>query len=736
MSPPQSQRSDLKILSSDETEQLSSATLEALQEDLGQIPKATGLYRILLKKPIPLDPDQLEAVLAPDQNQTPLFVRAGPGSGKTSVLVSRFLIQLLRGRTIDEILAVTFTRRAAGEMKQRIQQKLKLCQEHSLNLKIANSLNQLESGTIHVQTFHSLALDLLSQTIPGTGRPILDHWEGNYGSQPEFLDSAELKEWIKDLQEQKAPAGSFSTESILRQIHSWKMNLISPPQASSQADTDLEFVSAQIYSGLRERKRREGLLDRFDLIYLLGLSARRDSRVRDFLKQRFSAILVDEFQDTNMAQQQLIRKLHAGEGTLFIVGDPYQSIFEWRGARPEGMKQFSTRCPSSNRLCLTRNYRSRGLITLAANELFLAEANYHPMKPARTIDQRIDYGSPPALFVAEDGDEEREFLRFSIEKEVENSSISYSDIAVLTRTNSYRETLRSSLLRQGIPVTEIGNREFFYRDTTRAFICALRWLKTVTNNQREPEFTSSQIESLLAWATHPVGPLDAERKDWLKRAVVADGWEELAEPRILSGTEKRRWKKSFRAFYKISQSLREGHYLGHSRGELSRLFYPSSDKTLEKYLNEARHWLRMNLRRDGLVGLNDLLQQFYLQKQESQQIDPEGSGVWLGTLHSVKGLEFPIVFIPGVEEGWLPYDHPQIDKPVDCMEERRLLYVGMTRAGDQLILSYARRRKIGKEIRRRSPSRFFNSIPDEFLKTRKPKFNFLSWLLSWVNPLT
>jgi len=403
------------------------------------------------------------------------------------------------------------------------------------------------------------------------------------------------------------------------------------------------------------------------------------------------------------------------------------------------MKNFSKIHEEGRKFHITKNFRSRSLITLSANELFHDDPDFEPMVPARREGYGLDYGEPPRLFVAKDAKEERKFLTFTIEKLINEQNRSPSEVAVLVRTNTFKKRISDYFKREGIPFCEIGNQEFYRRGTTKAFIGALRWLLTVSDPQNVADpIPQYLLEALRIWLLHPIGPLDPERKQWLDREMqnLSDWWE-IDLVRGLSQHERRRLRRCQHALKTVKDSLKSGAFLPNLRNRLSDLYFEQGDSIRSDHLRDCWRWLEQTTRRDGIGGLKDLLRQFHLDQHDAQHIDGSTrDGVWLGTLHAAKGLEFPVVFIPGVEEGWLPYQDHRSKRRIRIDEERRLFFVGMTRAEDMLCLSYARQRKFGESQKQRSPSRFLKTIPDEFLKIRYPQYNMFSRFFHWLEQFT
>ena len=699
--------------------------------------RTRNILRYLIEEPFPFTEQQQKAVFATPRPESPILVQATPGSGKTSVLITRYILRLLQVQSASSILAVTYTRKAAREMLDRIQNRLQELSQQFDHKECKYLFEQFHSGEAFVTTFHSLSYQLLTEPLSDEISPLYKFLPGNYSADLQFIGKEQHFHWTEEILQRKDSMGHFSTENVIHTIRAWKVALISPSQAQAEATTDLGFISAQVFRLLRMRKQREGVVDYFDLIYLIGQLVRKNQKVRSLLSDCFDSVLIDEFQDTNPAQQLLVRKLCGQETTLYVVGDPHQSIFQWRGADSTYIKRFTRAHENGRRFHITKNFRSHSLITLTANELFHDRPDFEPMVPARSIGNRLEYGEHPRLFVGKDGKEERKFLAFIIQKLIHDQNRSASDIAVLVRTHSLKEKISDYLKREGIPVYQMGNQEFFGRGTTQAFISGLRWLLTLCTLERGEDSTSaSLLESLRIWLVHPIGPLDSDRKDWLKKEVqdVSD-WRQIHTISVLSEHERRRLRRCQRALKQIKDSLKSGAFLPNLRNQLSKLYFEQGNSVCSEYLRDCWHWLENTTRRDGIVGLKDLLCQFHLDQYDVQHInDSTDDGVWLGTLHAAKGLQFPVVFIPGIEEGWIPYQHHRLEKEKKIEEERRLLFVGMTRAQETLCLSYVRQRTVNDCKTQRTPSRFLERIPDEFLNVRYPPYDTISRVLRWFEP--
>jgi len=472
----------------------------------------------LLSEPYPLTNQQTEALLH-NQPERPVLVHAGPGSGKTTVMVRRYILLLLKGWNVPEILSVTFTHRAAGEMRSRVKRQIESIVESSETDGVLNRcLENLRKGNHWITTFHSAASRILKLDIGDRNKALITECRGDYDRQFEILNRDRQLELIREVLESNFSSESVSPNRILRKVNQWRTLLITPESAREESQKDIDTIASIVYERIQEWKRQEGLLDFHDLVFKLGTLMRKRSDVRNDLAQQFKAVLIDEFQDTNPAQQRLVNHLVRSDVHLFAVGDEKQAIFSWRGADPDGMRQFSTYFPEAKIFELKTNFRSKTYLIYAASELFVTSdgEQEYAMKPRSSKDG--DHGEKPGLFEARSEQEEHRFIQFYIENKTDCEQYEYSDIAILTRLNRHRIAIRNQLRQSSIPVVEVGNSDFFDHQTTRVVLAALDCLCDVYRIKFKSGTDILNGNHWSKWATGTAGPLEDSHKVFQERS--------------------------------------------------------------------------------------------------------------------------------------------------------------------------------------------------------------------------
>ncbi len=633
----------------------------------------------------PLNDAQREAVSAPPGH---MLIIAGAGSGKTRVLAHRiaWLLQVERFSPFS-ILAVTFTNKAASEMRGRIEELLE------------NS-----PGGMWVGTFHGIA-----------HRMLRSHWqEAGLPQGFQILDSEDQYRLVKriirelGLDEEKWPARQAQWF-----INARKDEGVRPSAVDDQGD-QTTIVLLTIYQAYETACARGGMVDFAELL-LRALELLRDNPVlQAHYRQRFQHILVDEFQDTNAIQYAWLRLLvgsgTASSGWLFVVGDDDQSIYGWRGARIENIQQFTRHYPDAKTIRLEQNYRSTGTILAASNAVIARNGS----RLGKELWTRHGEGEPVYIYQAINDLDEAHFIVERISKWVDEGGLR-SECAVLYRSNAQSRVLEEALLQRGMPYRVHGGLRFFERAEIRD---AMAYLRLVNNRGDDAAF-----ERVVNVPARGIGARTVEVVREFARESQLTLWQAAKELQQQQQRLSARAANALGGFLRLIDGLAEGvrdlelaDQVEHIRLHSGLVAHFSKEKgekaqarldNLEELVNAARSFVADE--EEGQEPLAGFLSHAALEAGEGQG-DAWEDCVQLMTLHAAKGLEFPLVFLAGVEEGLFPH-RMSAEDPVRLEEERRLCYVGMTRAMRVLYLTFAERRRLhGKDTYPRA-SRFIGEIP-------------------------
>ncbi|HZS42481.1 MAG TPA: UvrD-helicase domain-containing protein [Polyangia bacterium] len=661
-----------------------------------------------------LNPPQREAVEA---TSGPVLVLAGAGSGKTRVITYRVAHLLERGARPDEVLAVSFTNKAADEMQHRV----------------AKLVGRGGRG-LTLSTFHSLGLSILKAEREALG----------LASGFTIYDASDQLGTVREiLRRVSVDDRRFDVKAILFRISRAKNAFVSPEEYAAEAgDHEYDLIAADVYPKYQAALRSFHALDFDDLITETVRLLDRDAEVRARWQARWRWVMVDEYQDTNRAQFLLMSHLVAVHKNLCVVGDDDQSIYGWRGAEAGHILEFERHFPGARVVKLEENYRSTPSILDAANGVIAHNPKRHPKRlwTARRAGEKLK------LVVAEDAEGEARFVAEEIELLCGTRGYKPGDCAVLYRSNIQAKPLEEALRTQRLNYKVIGGTSFFDRKEVKDAIAYLKLalsprdeisLRRVINYPARG-IGSTTIERLAQFAaTHKISLFDActrARTQSLFDAVpVAAG----APVDDLAG-------KSRAAVTGFVDLIDRGRALLGSRTGLkaaAREFLEAaglpddlrgaagSPMQAQRRLENLEGFLDSLERFEQREGrdLNQFLHRLMLQSNDADaEVNPADT-VTLVTLHGAKGLEFPVVFLVGLEEELIPHrrtlypNDPDTDDPAaaDLGEERRLMYVGITRAREILYMSWARTRSSRASARPRSPSRFLDEIPPELYDKRE-----------------
>lgn len=637
-----------------------------------------------------LNPGQQQAV---EFVQGPCLVLAGAGSGKTRVITNK-IAHLIRnvGYQPRQIAAVTFTNKAAREMKARV----------------AQTLGRKEAKGLMISTFHTLGLEIIKREYKALGM------KRNFSLFDDQDQLALLKELTFDhLEEDKE-----LLQQVISQISNWKNALLTPEQAKGQAKSERDHTFAECYRRYELHLSSCNVLDFDDLITKPTLLFARDEEARERWQQRIRYLLVDEYQDTNTSQYQLVKLLVGKRAYFTVVGDDDQSIYSWRGAQPKNLVLLNEDFPELRVIKLEQNYRSSGCILNAAN--ILIANNSHVFE--KRLFSNLGYGDPLKVIVANNEDHEAERVVGELIAHHFINKTDYKDYAILYRGNHQSRIFEKMLMQNRIPYRISGGTSFFSRPEIKDL---LAYLRVLTNREDDSAFMRivntprrgigpATIQKLGEWAN--------VRDKSLYQASFDLGLEQSLSGQGLAALT------NFTGWLADVEKLVEREPLVAVRDLLHGLDYQSwlfetsaSPKAAEmrmKNVDQLFSWMSEMLEGDDLnepMTLAQVVTRFTLRDMmERGEEDEALDQVQLMTLHASKGLEFPHVFLVGMEEGILPHQSSIDENNVD--EERRLAYVGITRAQKSLFFTLCRERRQYGELIRPEHSRFLDELPQDDLR--------------------
>lgn len=636
-----------------------------------------------------LNPRQKQAVLYIDG---PCLVLAGAGSGKTSVITRKiaYLIEEC-GYSARHIAALTFTNKAAREMKERVGSLVK---------------GRAASG-LTVSTFHNLGLNIIRREHKALG------------FKPGFsiFDAEDAKSLLKELMLKDNELDSDHLDRVQSIVSNWKNDLIDPDSALLQAESDGEQTIAIIYQRYNQALRAYNAVDFDDLITLPVELFRQQPEVLDRWQRKIRYLLVDEYQDTNSSQYLLVQQLIGDRGGLTVVGDDDQSIYAWRGAKPENMAQLKVDFPALNVIKLEQNYRSTSRILRVANHLIA----HNPHEYDKALWSDMGLGEPLRVIQCRNEEVEAERVATEILTQRIHRQISFKDFAILYRGNHQARLLELKLQHHQIPYKISGGTSFFGRAEIKDIMAYLRLLVNskddnaflrIINTPRR-QIGTGTLEALGRYANErEIGLFDASSEIGLQQVIPKQGRERI-ERFIL-------WMQN------VQQQLSGDNAMSAIREMISDIDYEgwlhqnaSSAKVAERRMENVWYLidsiqtiLQKADDNDDSVTVEDAIAKLVLRDMlERQEEEDDSDQVQLMTLHASKGLEYPHVFMVGMEEELLPHRNSIEDDNIE--EERRLTYVGITRAKKTLTMTLAAKRKQYGEILDTSPSRFLEELPEE-----------------------
>lgn len=623
-----------------------------------------------------LNEKQKEAVL---HREGPLLIIAGAGSGKTKVLTSRVAQLIADGVSPYEILAITFTNKAADEMKTRI----------------AHSTSNFTSKALWVSTFHSMCNRILRREIEALG----------YSTRFNIYDTADqeslMKKVLKDL---NIDDKKFTPKSVLYAISMLKNNLISPATAARKAGDFFEETVATIYKHYQQRLQSVDSLDFDDLLYLTVELFKNNKEALAYYQDRFKYIFIDEYQDTNYVQYLLSTMLAEKHKNICVVGDPDQSIYGWRGADMSNILNFEKDYPGAKVIFLEQNYRSTEQILSAANAVIKNNSDRRP----KNLWTKNTEGDLITVYEAETESEEAVYLAREIERQ-RRKGYSYKDIAILYRTNAQSRIIEKSLMRYGINYRLYGGLSFFKRKEIKDILAYLQFL----NNPKD----QIAFERIINTPKRGIGGVTIDKI--LNNALDKEiGLEESLEEATgyLSGASCKKVLgfldliREFRGMLETSTVTDLTEAIITRTGYLKELEVERTEEARDRIANvkELLSETREFDLHDEEKNLESFLGNIALYSETDNLNDDDK--VTLITLHMAKGLEYKVVFITGMEEGIFPHFR-SLSNPTEMEEERRLCYVGITRGKEKVYLTRAYTRFQYGITRGNQESRFIGEIP-------------------------
>jgi DNA helicase-2/ATP-dependent DNA helicase PcrA len=627
-----------------------------------------------------LNPDQLDAVV---HTEGPLLVVAGAGSGKTRVLTHRIAHLIDQGARPSEILAITFTNKAAAEMRERV--------GHLIGPVVR---------AMWVSTFHSACVRILRRDGEAIGYP-------RTFSIYDQADAVRLTGYvIRDL---GLDPKRFTPRGVHGLISLWKNELKSPEQVAAEATNIFDRKHADVYAEYQARLLKAGAMDFDDLLTNVVKLFREHPDVLDHYRQRFRHVLVDEYQDTNQAQNEIVLMLGAEHRQVTVVGDSDQGVYGWRGADVRNILQFEDAFEEVTTIVLDQNYRSTQTILDAAN----AVIDHNVERKPKNLWTDAGGGDRIVRYHAEDEGDEAMWVAGTAQQLHHDDALNWREMAVLYRTNAQARVVEEAFMRSGIPYKVVGGTRFYDRREVKD---AMAYLKAVINPADEVS-----VKRIINVPKRGIGDASVDRLDAYAAEMGITFAEAMrhAEDAGVTGPARR----GLAGFTDLLDRLGElASSDGAGPGDILQACIDDSG-----YLGEleAEDTVESHGRVENLGELVGSAREFTVMDEFLEQVSlvadtddlDDDDQVVLMTLHSAKGLEFPAVFIIGVEEGVFPHNRA-LTEPAEMEEERRLAYVGITRAMQRLFISHAWSRMLFGSTQYNPPSRFLDEIPADLVEQK------------------
>ena len=635
-----------------------------------------------------LNPKQKEAVLHKDG---PMLVLAGAGSGKTKVLTSRIAYLIDNGVSPANILAITFTNKAAREMKERV-----------------INLVGYDANYIQISTFHSLGLKIIKENYEFLG----------YDKNFIILDSDDTLTIVKKLMKELNMNPKFyNAKQIRNKISSAKNELITP-EKFKKIEFDTQVVT--LYKKYCQKLKQGNSVDFDDLLILPIKLFEISPNILESYQERYKYLLIDEYQDTNEAQYVFSKMLAAKYRNIFVVGDNDQAIYAFRGANFKNILNFEKDYPDCKTILLEENYRSTQTILNAANSVI----KHNKKRKDKNLWSNNDIGEKIKYIKTDDEKSEGEFVTKEIKKLVNEKKVSYDDIAVLYRTNAQSRSIEEAMLKANIPYKIIGSFYFYNRKEIKDLLCYLRLI----NNPKDDVSLMRVINvPKRGIGNVTIGHItDAAEQNNISMFEAITSGKELAFKQIIENLQKTCQNLS------LTEMVEEVLEKSGMKEELTK------EKTLEneirlENLEEFKSITKNYEEEFGEISLDDFLNEISLVSDVTEHTDGTNK-VSLMTTHAVKGLEFDYVFIIGMEEGIFPHYNSIMEGTNDAIEEeRRLCYVAITRAKKDLWIINCKKRLLYGQTQCNAPSRFIAEIDQKYIEQNKQTTSLLNKITTKFN---
>lgn len=636
-----------------------------------------------------LNPRQDEAV---KYVSGPCLVLAGAGSGKTRVITHKiaYLVQQC-GYKARNIAAVTFTNKAAREMKERV----------------AQTLGKGESRGLMVSTFHTLGLNIIRREFKALGL------KAGFS----LFDDQDQLALLKELTEKQLDGDKDLLRLLLSTISNWKNDMLTPPQAKAMAKGEQQQLFAHCFELYQKQMQSYNALDFDDLILLPVLLLRSNEEVRQRWQNRIRYLLVDEYQDTNTSQYELVKLLVGERGRLTVVGDDDQSIYSWRGAKPQNLVLLGEDFPSLKLIKLEQNYRSTSRILRAANILI---AN-NPHVYQKALFSELAEGEKLKVILANNEDHEAERVTAEIIAHKFLNRTEYRDYAILYRGNHQSRLIEKSLTQNRVPYKLSGGTSFFARAEIKDIMAYLRVLVNPDDDNAFLRIVNTPKREIGPATLEKLGSYANMRGKSLFTASF-----ELGLEQHLSGRGLENLRRFTEWLVAIADNAERGNTVEAVRALVRDIRYedwlyetsasPKAAEMRMKNVSDLYSWIVADLEGDNPdqqeKTLKEVVQRLTLRDMmERGEENDDSDAVQLMTLHASKGLEFPYVYLIGAEEGILPHQTSIDEENVE--EERRLMYVGITRAQRELTFMVCKERRQFGELIKPTQSRFLDELPQE-----------------------
>ena len=657
-----------------------------------------------------LNPPQRDAVEAING---PVLILAGPGSGKTRVITHRiaYLIRVC-GVNPSCIMAVTFTNKAAREMRERL--------EHL----VSYAVRDLTFGTFHA---------ICAQILRREGKAI------DIDSRFVIYDDSDQTSLLKrSLQELNLDPKQYALGALASAISSAKSQLLSPADYLQRGRSYFDEISARVYENYQQRLRESNALDFDDLLMMTVLLFRQHPEVLEKYQSRYLHLLVDEFQDTNLVQYELIKQIGGKHRNICVVGDPDQSIYSWRFADMRNILSFEKDFPDVKIVLLEQNYRSTRTILETASRIISANLQRKPKK----LWTDNEPGEPVSVVEAYTEQEEAQFVINEVERLVSRGDVSLGDCAVLYRTNAQSRALEETFIRYGTPYRLVAGTRFYERREVKDIIAYLRLIQNPSD--------SISLMRIISVPQRGIGEQSQTRLSaWAKSLGFSpyEALRHLAQETSVDSPFTPHTAKLLTTFFnmmeKFIEKSRKLNLIDLFDFVVERLDYkgyiinsPDGEERWDNVM-ELRGVAQEHRDLPPPDGLDTFLEGVTL-VSDVDSLEEGVSAVTFITLHQAKGLEFPVVFIVGMEDGLLPHFR-SLDDPIQMEEERRLCYVGVTRAKKKVYLVRAFRRNLMGRSMITTPSRFLTDVPGDKIAPVtsgwQEKGDVASSLYSWNKPL-